>query len=467
MRGFLITAALAGAALAQHLPSAGDEVVHRPAPRVLAALTPDAGPPDAGQPDAGSPPPPPLFALAPPTGEGMPAAPCTCPYGWLQAPDGGDWSFWRANGTAICTKGGYGLRTTGIANGDLVSCGNFGIRVEEGADGVNGVFMGAGAYNELRRSLDVSNAAWSNVGTPTLTGGRPSPFAAAAWTNAATEIADDDAAAFEGRQQTTTGYNYARGVTLHCYVKAGTADSVRLGIDSTYATATGLSSTTWTIVKVYSATGTSGRVVSFTVGDSAAVTGSVIYGGCALTGGKEPARIQVTTTNRGATMTDSLYINAPGAMNKDVMSMAATVSRAWATETGNAQYPTLLSVGQAYAIASSAGGATILGGAFNDTGTNSYAQRVSCHSTDADGFFFGYASTGWVPPAAPPLARVWCSADGSVIEGSFGGAALSPSTTPLPHAYNSDYVSIGGDTGQGPEAILSNICFDPNPARCR
>jgi hypothetical protein len=111
-----------------------------------------------------------LVEFAPASARGMPSA-CgtTAPTGTK----GEVLTFARAS-VASCTKGGNGLRLTGIANGDVVSVTNNVARVEFDSDGVLALKTEANSTNFCLRSDAIDNAAWvkeqdAAPRTPTVT----------------------------------------------------------------------------------------------------------------------------------------------------------------------------------------------------------------------------------------------------------------------------------------------------------
>lgn len=107
-----------------------------------------------------------LIEFAPASGAGM-TAPCACvnPTGAR----GEAMTVTRAS-SASCSK--QGVATTGINNGDLVSCGNDLARVEL-SNGVAGIRTELTRTNQVLRSQEFDNAAWtssvSGVAAPTIT----------------------------------------------------------------------------------------------------------------------------------------------------------------------------------------------------------------------------------------------------------------------------------------------------------
>ncbi len=111
----------------------------------------------------------PLFQFAPPSGQGMGAVcACTTPSG----SKGEALTFTRAS-SGTCLKGGT---TTGIANGDMVTCTTDQPRVMPGGDGTGslGLLVEETRTNSTLRSQEITNAAWGTqaaggAALPTLT----------------------------------------------------------------------------------------------------------------------------------------------------------------------------------------------------------------------------------------------------------------------------------------------------------
>lgn len=138
----------------------------------------------------------------------------------------------------------------------------------------------------LVRRRDLSNAAWTDVGTPTLGNTIAPDGSYEAWT-----ITDDNAAAFEGRSQVYATVSLNRYLGSLC-LRAGTATSARLRLIGTgnaagdvTATFTGLTSSWrcgWDLsspIKAVSpanyAAGLTAVTYEITVGDTVAVTGTI------------------------------------------------------------------------------------------------------------------------------------------------------------------------------------------------
>ena len=112
-----------------------------------------------------------FFEFAPASGAGM-GAPCACAA--VTGAKGEALTLTRGS-VGFCTKTATGgLATTGIANGDLVSCTNDKPRVEYDGAGTLGLLVEGARTNSTLRSQEIDNATWGddNVGAvaPTLVG---------------------------------------------------------------------------------------------------------------------------------------------------------------------------------------------------------------------------------------------------------------------------------------------------------
>ncbi len=168
------------------------------------------------------------FEFAPPTGLGM-TGECagTNPTG----AKGEALTFSRAS-AATCTKGTNGLRTTGIADGDLVYVSSNIIRQEKDANGVLGVLVEEGRTNGSIRSQEFDDLAWTKSsfsGAPVPTVPGVNAAVAPDGTTTADEVAFGATAAGQGSALTKLSVGggpiawsvYARGSTT---TPSGTID---------------------------------------------------------------------------------------------------------------------------------------------------------------------------------------------------------------------------------------------------
>lgn len=344
-------------------------------------------------------------------------------------------TFTRAsNGTCTKTATG-GLATTGIADGDLVSLTNNVARVMYDSDGVLGLGVEAQGINLLPRYNDLTNAAWADVGTPSVVDGAADPFGGVTGDT----IDDNNAAAYEGRSQavttTATSAYYA-----YCYVKAGTLAKARVLLDGTAATITGLSATTWSILAVADASA-SGASVSFQVmnGDAVTDTGTVIWGGCDVKLGTYRTSIVPTVAASATRVAERAIFTLPVAVSTATGSHAVSMTPEWSNATG----------ALGYGLTYGANASPIYG--VNDIRCYDSTTQLTLATT------FTAGST----------IRLWSSYTGSTqtlsnsstsTTGAFDGAM--PTTTSLE-------VGSQGAGANVWNAIYSRICADNEPTRCR
>ncbi|UOF77436.1 hypothetical protein [Caudoviricetes sp.] len=344
-------------------------------------------------------------------------------------------TFARASNGACTKTATGGLATTGIADGDLVVLSSNQPRVEYDSQGVLGLLVEASRQNVLVRYIEYANAAWADVGTPTLTGSQTDPFGA---TNAV-QFDDNDGAAYEGRSQSVT-VSAGAAYTAHCDVKAGTLAEARITLDGTANTITGLSSTTWSVIEVTDAS-SSGVSIAFQAlnGDATGDTGTVIWGGCQVEAGSYRTSI-IPTTSAAVTRSAETASFAPPWPSSVSISIA-----------GNFVGPT-----PATGSAAALGEFTALASLLNESGgvwrwfTGGLGQTVSIVSTTSGIRFYGYH-------------------DGAVRGLGFGANTAGPTAdADGNNKFGTDYYVSGvGGGGTPANGIVSRICVDPNPSRCR
>lgn len=398
-----------------------------------------------------------FFEFAPASGAGMPAA-CssTAPTG----AKGEALTFARAS-VATCTKTATGgLVTSGIAAGDLVEMSNNVARVEYDSGGVLGLRVEGSGQNVLTRFIDYANAAWSDVGTPTLTGSQASPFSGT-YATSAVRFDDNDGAAFEGRSIPIT-VSAGSAYFGHCYVKGGTATSARIVLDGTAATITGLSTTSWSIVEVADASASAASItLEVDVGSTAAATGTVVWGGCDVKLGAYRTSIVPTVAAAVTRAVEDAYFATTGAPGLNTGSMAASVTYNYSANT----YTTPVMVTSSTAPASSGANA------FTMYSAGTSGTSFKCYVGD-NGAPTVYA-TGAANLVAPFTGthRGWCSAsgNGSTVTGMFDTNNMSASGA-IAGSYAAEaYLFVGGskNTLTYADGVVSRVCRDPSPTRCR
>jgi hypothetical protein len=375
-----------------------------------------------------------FFEFAPQGGAGMGAAcACTTPTGAK-----GEALTFTRTGDATCSRAG--LATTGITDGALSTCTANQPRVEP-SGGVLGLRVEGARTFPLVRFIDFTNAIWSDVGTPTPTTGQTSPWTGALST-AAVLYDDNDAAAQEGRAQTVT-VTASVAHTMHCYVKAGTLTSAAISLDGTTSTITGLVTTSWNIIEVTDASSSGTAIVAQILnGSTAAATGTVIWGGCAVEQGSYRTSIMPTvasamTRNAEAPTVSGSWPSATSSIALTVqptlqLSSRAVTVRPLAVSSSLAQYTDVETFGQVVA----ATGTASLTSSFTPTGLT---RRLAAAFDGTTNY------TACMDGACQSAAR------------SFAGVNATQTTINLGRF-------SGGDEVDG---IITRVCVDPDPTRCR
>ncbi|MFT3866836.1 MAG: hypothetical protein QM729_21445 [Solirubrobacterales bacterium] len=382
------------------------------------------------------------FEFAPANGTGMGSeCACTTPTG----AKGETMTFTRAS-AATCTKGTNGLRTTGIANGDLVQCTTNQPRVERDANGVLGLLVESSRTNVLLRSEELDNAAWTASGATVTANTQTAPDG----TVSMDTIANSGAAA--GSVSQTVSVASGSPVTMACYLKAGTITSANLIVDGTSCNFTSLSGTVATRgVCAKAAASSASIVVSVQVGGSVAAN-SIIAWGCDVASNASYATAYIPTTSAAVTRADESASFASVSMNTSPLSMA----QSWTLESN------------VYSASNGFPASFLLNGG-GQTGLyfEPAIPGIVClyrSGTPQD-------SLNTTPiPGAPGTVRSWCDYDVTnatpslLVQGSWNGTAMSDrnttsstSTTATPVFYSNQFFPI----------IYSQLCLDPTLGRCR
>lgn len=379
-----------------------------------------------------------FFEFAPLGGAGMTAAcACTTPTGAK-----GEAMTFTRTGAATCSK--QGLATTGINDGDLVTCASDNQPRVEPSGGVLGLRVESAKTNPLLRFIDYANATWADVATPTLTGSQASPWTGT-YATSAVQFDDNNAGAFEGRSQTVT-VTAATQYTMCCYVKAGTLAKVRLSLDGTTADHTELSSSTWSLVSVTDAS-SSGVAISAQVlnGTATTDTGTVTWGGCGI-----------ETGAFCSSMIPTVAASATRNADRGYLALASTPKGADGIYSMSATVATLSDVSRNWEVA-----------VLNAGGVAPYVSLYSAGVNDRCESFNG-TSLAATTAATGPSGRWTCWNDGATEQGIRNGTAF---TSPVAGTrsgvgLNRIYVATAS-AGYEIEGIITNVCADPSPTRCR
>lgn len=345
-------------------------------------------------------------------------------------------TFARAS---VGTCSPLGRAMTGITNASLVELSNNIARQEADGDGVLGLHVEQAGTDLLLRFIDYANAAWADVGTPTLTGSQVSPFTGT-YANLAVQFDDNDGGAFEGRSQTVT-VSAGSAYFAHCYVKAGTATSARIALDGTAATITGLSSSTWSIIEVGDASASAAAVAfEVDVGSIAATTGTVIFGGCQVELGTYRTTIIPTTATTATRATE--------------MSPTVTLAAALAS-TGCLGFAATPQV---------TGG---LAGAVGNAGNARPIYSVGANILFFDGTNNPSTPSGAVANVAKRYRVTWSTANGVVLRNvTDANQAVSAFTVGTWAPDTSLELMFGTGAAVAVDGIISRVIYDPSESRC-
>jgi len=347
-------------------------------------------------------------------------------------------TFTRAS-TATCTRtASGGLATSGIANGDLTVLSANVARVSFDGAGTLGLLVESSRTNVNLQSADLGNAVYANVGAPTTTSNTTvSPDG----TTTMATIQDNSAAAFEGRSQTVT-VTSGQPYTLSVYVKAGTLSAVTVSLDGTTGTCTGLSGATSTrcIVTDASASGVA-IVAQVTGGTVVGDTGTFIAWGQLVELGLY-ATSYIPTTSAAVTRAAETATFPGATLPANPYSLAVSLYPPSATTQGDLFYGNTATTGVGFFF---------VGGLL---------RAQNCNGTCAN------LSPAYAPPALTTTRLATSSTGGNQQTFVNGSSIAGPTATASAIAPWATATGIGPGVGPG-DGIISRICVDPSPTRCR
>jgi hypothetical protein len=387
-----------------------------------------------------------FFEFAPSGGAGMgTACACTTPTG----AKGETMTFTRAS-SGTCLKGNT---TSGIANGDLVTCSTNQPRVMPGGDGTggNGLLVEGPRTNDALRSEEFDNAAWvkvaSGVAAPTVTAD-----AATAPDNTTTadriQIPATTAGQYSVVDQSAGTYRYSGSLFIKGNSQSGTLD-LDCHNGSDHCSTCAYVADSWTRCSCDSVTS----------GASLFIFGN--YGaGCGSARDAQDFFAWGAQVESGAFVTS--YIKTAGA-SVTRAAETATFSLVLAGSVGGSMAATIVAPATNFGADGVDHGIVSL-----STAGPSYKQLLD-YST-LIGFLF-YISTGGsvssgegvVANTPARTAVYWDTSNRSIV-------APSGATTTNSHSGATDttLVEVGAyNAAAQVQAVVKRVCVDPNLARCR
>ena len=319
-------------------------------------------------------------------------------------------------------------------------------RVEYDSDGHLGLLVESSGTNIAIQARPLCDLAYADVGTPACTANSTTgPWG----TTTMARITDDNAAAAEGRSQNIATTSATR-FTAHCYVKGGTATSATfnlLGTGSALgdcgATVTGLSTTTSTIIECTSGVAYAGTLTSvqllLRIGTVVADTGTLFVEGC------------------------DVKASSPGYRTSLNETAGAAVARA-----GEVPY---FVVSGAWASGSMAATVRYLGGGGDRgwLGLNAATFRTFLYQATPDSVQLYVDAANRAATVTTPgsnrLAGYWGAAGVGVSGGGAFTTAAGVSETGSPS--NFDLLTYNQNPALTQDGIISRVCLDPSPPRCR
>lgn len=365
-------------------------------------------------------------------------------------------TFTRGSSATCTATATGGLVTSGIAVGDLRTLSTNVPRVEFDGASVPGLRVESAGTSDSIQSESLDNVAWTSTATVTANAATP-PNNTSQISNAE-QLSDVSGAAFQGSCQIIATVS-ATQHTFFAHVRAGTATAAQVTMTGTgsatgdcSATVTGLSGTTWNVLSCSSPAAYAGTLTAVTVcvnvGSVVGDTGTIMAWG-ADHKNTAPYRTSYIPTTTIAVARAAESAGFPGAAwPVSPVSFASSVTTAWS---GTATAADLW----AGNIASNSGWG------FGWTGGTLRSQPCAAGACATLDVVQG--------PTALTLSR-WAVSYSGTTTSIYKDAALiaGPTVKTAPNSPWATNTTFGSGVQWGwLNGIITRICIDADPARCR
>lgn len=400
-----------------------------------------------------------MFEFAPASGAGMGAA-CACAA--VTGARGEALTFSRAS-VGSCIKGS----TTSLANGDMVICASGQPRVMPGGDGTGslGLLVEGSGTNVVTRSEALDNAAYADY----TSGGAAAPTVTADAATAPTGTATADMltlpttglAEDSGRSiAVLTAAAYSAQVYLRGVTGPGDFDlCIEQTVGATCSTCA-YTASSWSLCTVQNVTSIAGGRVL--VGHLNTLSGVDLHAAASVYVWGLDAKLGAVATS---------YVPTAGSATARAIDVATIDLGASAPPANNfsaAATKVGMSDSDAPLYSGWFGMSTISTTDVSNRGVYAYkiaAGAVTCSSANdaATPFASGFAVT-----TDNPTPQRWACWSSGAIQGNYKGAAMTASAAQTGSFSPARYVTIGSIASAfATNGVISRVCVDPDPTRCR